>query len=110
VAAVKKPEVRTVVQLLAKAESTDIDAEAMAFVERSYRLLAQILTAHDSEHGRNPSGPRRRERRLLTERRAELRAISPVSKPAWQQSPVLNNYSGVVGPSPGADHVIDLSI
>jgi hypothetical protein len=60
-------------QLLAKAQRTDFDAEAIAFVEKSYSLLAKVITAFDDEVDPNPSGPRKRERRLLRDRRAARR-------------------------------------
>jgi hypothetical protein len=72
-------------QLLAKAESTDADAEAVALVERSYRLLAEVITQHDLEQGETVFGLRRRERRLLRDRRAERRSRlsqAPGAQPA----------------------------
>jgi hypothetical protein len=101
---VKKPDVQTAVKLLAKAESTDIDAEAIAFVERSYRLLAQIITVHDAEHGPASSGPRRRDRRHLQERRF---GSSP-DESAPLAGTIPADYRAVNDPSAGATHVIDL--
>jgi hypothetical protein len=60
-------------QLLAKAQRTDFDAEAIALVEKSYALLAKVITAFDDELDPTHSGPRRRERRLLRDRRATRR-------------------------------------
>jgi hypothetical protein len=65
--------VQTAAKLLAKAESTTSDHEAIALVERSYALLAQAINAYDVA---NASGPRRRERRRLHERRRRARAES----------------------------------
>jgi hypothetical protein len=59
-------------QLLAKAQRTDFDAEAIALIEKSYSLLAKVITAFD-EADPSHSGPRRRERRLLRDRRASRR-------------------------------------
>jgi hypothetical protein len=56
----------TAAKLLAKAQSTTSDHEAIALVERSYGLLAQVINAYDLEQG---AGSRRRERRRLQERR-----------------------------------------
>jgi hypothetical protein len=56
--------------LLAKALRTDFDGEAIALVEKSYSLLAKVITAHDDSV---PPGARRRERRLLRDRRATRR-------------------------------------
>ncbi len=60
----------TAAQLLAKASSSTVDAEAVAFVEKTYRLLAQVITDYDVSCGATDFGPRRRERRLLRDRRA----------------------------------------
>jgi len=59
--------------LLAKAQSTDFDPEAIALVEKSYSLLAKVITAFDEATDSAPSGTRRRERRLLRDRRAARR-------------------------------------
>ncbi len=59
--------------LLAKAQRTDFDAEAIALVEKSYALLAKVITAFDEEADPSSNGPRRRERRLLRDRRATRR-------------------------------------
>jgi hypothetical protein len=56
--------------LLAKALRTDFDGEAIALVEKSYSLLAKVITAYDDSLGPAPTGARRRERRLLRDRRA----------------------------------------
>ena len=65
--------VQTAAKLLAKAQSTTSDHEAIALVERSYRLLAKAINAYDAQYD-NGSGPRRRERRRLQERRRRARA------------------------------------
>jgi hypothetical protein len=59
--------------LLAKALRTDFEGEAIALVEKSYSLLAKVITAYDDSIGPAPSGTRRRERRLLRDRRATRR-------------------------------------
>jgi hypothetical protein len=66
--------VQTAAKLLAKAQSTTSDHEAIALVERSYALLAQVINAYDLEHDNPNSGARRRERRRLYERRRRARA------------------------------------
>ena len=58
--------------LIAKAQRTDFDGEAIALVEKSYSLLAKVITAYD-EVEPSPLGTRRRERRLLRDRRATRR-------------------------------------
>jgi hypothetical protein len=62
--------------LIAKARRTDFDGEAIALVEKSYSLLAKVITAYDEAAGPAASGPRRRERRLLRDRRATRRLTS----------------------------------
>ncbi len=59
--------------LIAKAQRTDFDGEAIALVEKSYSLLAKVITAYDDTVDPAASGPRRRERRLLRDRRAARR-------------------------------------
>jgi hypothetical protein len=59
--------------LLAKAQSTEFDAEAVALVEKSYVLLAKVITAFDDAAEPTTSGVRRRERRHLRDRRAARR-------------------------------------
>ncbi|MGH9018448.1 MAG: hypothetical protein ACRDY1_11930, partial [Acidimicrobiales bacterium] len=64
--------VETAAKLLAKAQSTTSDYEAIALVERSYSLLADAINAYDQQHDTTP-GARRRERRRLSERRRQPR-------------------------------------
>ncbi|HUY22927.1 MAG TPA: hypothetical protein VMV22_11395 [Acidimicrobiales bacterium] len=68
-----QPDVQTAAKLLAKAQSTTSPPEAIALVERSYGLLARVITAYDQA---NDCGPRRRERRLLPDRRRRDRATA----------------------------------
>jgi hypothetical protein len=60
-------------QLLAKAHRTNFDAEAIALVEKSYSLLAKVITAFDEAADQGQGGSRRRERRLLRDRRGTRR-------------------------------------
>jgi hypothetical protein len=57
-------------KLLAKATSTDSDPEAIALVEHVYRLLAKLITEDDLSRGETTFGLSRRERRLISDRRA----------------------------------------
>jgi hypothetical protein len=59
--------------LIAKAQRTNFDGEAISLIEKSYSLLAKVITAYDEAIGPSASGPRRRERRLLRDRRATRR-------------------------------------
>jgi hypothetical protein len=65
--------IQTAAKLLAKAQSTTSEHEAIALIERSYGLLAQVINAYDLKHDNVPGGPRRRERRRLYERRRRPR-------------------------------------
>jgi hypothetical protein len=67
--------VDTAAKLLAKAQSTTSEHEAIALVERSYSLLAQAINAYDQAQDA-AGGVRRRERRRLYERRRRPRADS----------------------------------
>jgi len=69
-------DVQTAAKLLAKAQSTVWDAESLALVEKSYRLLAAVLNAADDEAATSAGGPRRRERRYRSDRRAGRRAMT----------------------------------
>lgn len=77
VALMDRADVAVATQLLAKAQSTDAEEEAFALVLRTYRLLAQVITEHDLAAGHTTFGPRRRERRLLRDRRAANRQPNP---------------------------------
>jgi hypothetical protein len=96
---VAKADIRTAAKLLAKAESTPYEAEAIALVERCYSVLAQVMAAYDEAHPAG-SGPRRRERRRLLDRRRDRRAAPPA--PAGTPSAAAARY-GAVGQAPGRD-------
>ena len=66
----QRREVALAAKLLAKAESTDSTEEAVSLALRAYSLVADWLNRQDAEEG----GPRRRERRLLLDRRSLRRA------------------------------------
>jgi hypothetical protein len=59
----------TASRLLAKAESTPSNEEAVALAQKSYRLLAEIINLYEESSGGLRVGLRRRERRLLNDRR-----------------------------------------
>lgn len=65
-----RSKLRLASKLLAKAEDTAYEAEAAALAAKAYALLAEFLNAVD-DGARN--GDRRRERRLLHDRRAARR-------------------------------------
>jgi hypothetical protein len=73
---VDRSELRTAALLLAKAESTNSDDEAAALALRSYRLLASFLNAYEDSKGEANGAARKRERRLLKDRRS-ARATDP---------------------------------
>jgi hypothetical protein len=91
-------ELRVAAGLLAKAQSTDSDAEAAALAEKTYVLLAKFLNAYDDDQQRATGRPRRRERRLLRDRRADRQAGRPPAEPAPRTPP-----GAAPGPPPGAD-------
>ncbi len=59
-------------QLLAKAESTDFEAEAITLVEKCYVLLADVIGQFDEQAP--PGRARKRDRRHLRDRRSARRA------------------------------------
>jgi hypothetical protein len=66
--------IKTAARLLAKAESTDSDHEAIALAERSYSLLAETINAYDlAVESQGGLFARRRERRRLRDRRSVRR-------------------------------------
>jgi len=86
---IDRSRVEVVAKLMAKAASTDHDAEVAALVERSYGLLARILSDYELQ-GAGAAAARRRERRLIRDRRRAQRdrlygagsASSPVVSPS----------------------------
>jgi len=80
--------VETVAKLMAKAHSTEYDSEAVALIERSYGLLARVLTDYDAAAGDG----RRRERRLMRDRRKGRRDRLYGDRPA--ASPVVSPSDG----------------
>ncbi len=62
-------------KLLAKAQDTTFEAEAAALAEKAYVLLAEFLNGFEDDATRRGVG-RRRERRLLPDRRAARRMFA----------------------------------
>ncbi|HXQ59821.1 MAG TPA: DUF2786 domain-containing protein, partial [Acidimicrobiales bacterium] len=73
--------VQTASKLLAKAESTTSDHEAVALVERAYSLLALVITEYDDAMAAGPGGARRRERRRMQDRRRRARQEKAAAAP-----------------------------
>jgi hypothetical protein len=96
-------------KLLAKARSTDSDAEAVALVEKSYGLLARVITAYDDEQPIGPGGTRRRERRYLRDRRVERRGAT-FAPTASRVDPVATYRQQAYGLRPPAKGNVDLSV
>lgn len=65
--------VRRASRLLEKALSTNSEPEALALVEKAYPILARVINAAEAELAPAPDG-RRRERRLVKDRRASRRS------------------------------------
>jgi hypothetical protein len=78
--AIDRSNVRLAAKLLAKAQDTAFEAEAAALAEKAYVLLAEYLNEFEASEARTAGG-RRRERRLLHDRRATRRLFS------WRPSP-----------------------
>ncbi|MGO9582850.1 MAG: hypothetical protein ACLP36_08590 [Acidimicrobiales bacterium] len=103
--------IRMATKLLAKAESTDSDEEAVALAVRSYTLLAEAINAYDLTH-EEPSGRRRRERRRLWDRRSVRR---PPAEPAGTvpvvgEEPAVDGYVRLGNGGVQADHSVDLPL
>ncbi len=103
--------ITTAIRLLAKAESTDSDDEAIALALRSYSLLAQAINTYDLAGGGVPQRARRRERRLLSDRRTAVLT----SRDAGAQAPDVSETAaarytrlGKAGASP--EGAVDLSL
>lgn len=73
--------------LLAKAQSTTSESEALALVQRCYELLADIINA--SQEANPNAGARRRERRRVNDRRR------------LPERPTANSDGENPAPSPG---------
>jgi hypothetical protein len=106
-----RPNVATTIKLLTKAQSTS-EPEAIALVERSYAMLAQIINTYDTEHAGD--GPRRRERRRLLERRRRPRAEGANAKgqtPAsGRAADSVARYRGVTGDGGVGRSGVDVSL
>ena len=61
--------IQKVIKLLSKSETTDSEPEAVALVEKGYRMLAKVINEYDERTRDSTQGGQRRERRLLVERR-----------------------------------------
>jgi len=96
------------VKLMAKAQSTDSDAEAIALVEKSYQLLAGIIAAVDGEARPVTPSPRRRERRYLRDRRAD-RCISTLGPPNLGRDPAITYRQSTENLRPQGVGHIDLT-
>ncbi|HVC69108.1 MAG TPA: DUF2786 domain-containing protein [Acidimicrobiales bacterium] len=102
--------VETASKLLAKAESTTSDYEAVALVERAYSLLAQVITEFD-ESVTGAAGVRRRERRRLQERRRRTRQ-SPVAAVDQPDRAIdsIDRYRGTIGDGYSRQRGIDVKL
>jgi hypothetical protein len=104
--------IRMATKLLAKAESTDSDEEAVALAVRSYTLLAEAINAYDIAHEEPPGGRRRRERRRLLDRRSVRRppAEPAGTVPVVEQEPAVDGYVRLGNGGVQADHSVDLPL
>ena len=104
-----RSEIRTATRLLAKAESTDSDDEAIALALRSYSLLAEVINAYDLAHEDLPKGARRRERRHIPDRRAVQRPAADPTSPGEEPESVADNYARL-GAERHSEGAIDCSL
>jgi hypothetical protein len=72
----EKETIALATRLLVKAQGTNFDAEAAALTGKAYRLLAEVLNAHD-DMAAPTGGVRKRERRHLRDRRSTPGAAAP---------------------------------
>ncbi|HEX4126119.1 MAG TPA: hypothetical protein VHX67_00930 [Acidimicrobiales bacterium] len=72
----EKDTIALAARLLVKAQGTTFDAEAAALTAKAYRLLADALNAHD-DGDVSAGATRKRERRLLRDRRATSGSLGP---------------------------------
>ncbi len=86
--------VQTAAKLLAKAQSTTSDHEAIALVERSYSLLAKAISEYDQQHPSGSGGLRRRERRRLNDRRRRPRSEDAGPDAAVRRADPIARYRG----------------
>ena len=74
--------------LLVKAGSTKSSEEAVALAQKCYRLLAEHINDYEDTTDATAPGPRRRERRLLQDRRRGF-------PPPGSSTPSTERHSGV---------------
>ncbi|MGD0439865.1 MAG: hypothetical protein ABSB52_04495 [Acidimicrobiales bacterium] len=99
------------IRLLAKAESTDSEDEAIALALRSYSLLAQAINTYDLTDGGVPKGARRRERRLLVDRRSAVRVSAEETAEAGDSAETAAaHYARLANRAVPAQGAIDLSL
>jgi hypothetical protein len=109
---IDRSKIETAARLLAKAESTDSDHEAIALAERSYSLLAEAINAYDMLVGEGSPGVRRRERRRLWDRRSARRSPgeAAVKAPDEQQSAVVDGYVRLGNGGAKEQRTVDFSL
>jgi len=96
-------------KLLAKAQSTDSDAEAIALLDKSHQLLGGIIADAEREARPVTPGRPRRERRCLTDRRAGG-CLGTLGPPNVRSEPAITYRKATAGlRSQGVRHV-DLTV
>lgn len=95
-------------KLLAKAQGTEFEDEAAALVEKAYVLLAEFLNGLEDPQGLGTPGgvARRRERRLLRDRRTARRLFGRRTAAAGGNPEASYRQDGRDADGPGRD--IDL--
>ena len=103
--------VQTASKLLAKAESTTSEHEAVALVERAYSLLAQVITEYDEAMAAGPVGARRRERRRMQERRRRSRQEKvEATSTATRAVDSIDRYRGATADGYSSRRGIDVNL
>lgn len=101
-----------VAKLLAKAESTNSDPEALALLEKCYRELAQVVNDLDRIAGPPAPGSRPRERRFMFDRRGSRIADKFRTETGRPDDPIsaLARYQRSAGSGHEDGGIIDSSV
>ena len=109
--------IKTASRLLAKAESTDSQHEAVALVLRAYSLLAEFINAYDTAQAGSSPDARRHERRRLWDRRSRRPAAEPTGTVPPAATPTgagdgaaVDGYTRIGKGRAEAGHSVDFNI
>ncbi len=107
-----RPGIGMASRLLAKAQSTDSDEEAVALAMRSYSLLADAINAYTLANRELPTGARRHERRRLWDRRSARRYSSeaPEADTNVEQAAAVDGYLRLGDGGARVGHSVDFPL